>query len=68
MWDQQEPISPSLEAVVSPTDPSGLLKSSNAPLRRVCIVWTHDEAFSMDDVIVNLNQFPTDSINTGDLL
>lgn len=43
-------------------------KNPSASTRRLCTLWIHDESFSTDDVVLNLNQFPTDSIHVGDLL
>lgn len=57
-----------LEALRSSANFAGWAKSSNAPVRRLCSLWIHDESFSTEDVLVNLSQFPTDKINIGDLL
>lgn len=65
LTDQQEP---SIKPIVSPTKPLGALKPATASLRRVCMLWTHDESFSAEEVLVNFSQFPIGSINSGDLL
>lgn len=68
LTDQHESISSSMKPTVSPTNPLGPLKPATASLRQVCMLWTHDESFSAEEVIVNLSQFPVGSITAGDLL
>lgn len=65
---QQEPVSPSMEPTVSPINPPGPLKPTTVSLPRVCMLSTHDDSFSSEEVLVNLSQFPHGSIIAGDLL
>lgn len=66
--DQKEPIGSSMEPTVCPTNPLESLKPATASLRRICMLWTHDESFSSEEVLVNFSQFPTGSIIAGALL
>lgn len=68
LTDQQESTSSSMQPKVSPANPPGPLKPATPSLRQVCMLWTHDEPFSVEEVLVNLSQFPAGSINAGDLL
>ncbi|KAI5296048.1 vacuolar membrane-associated protein iml1 [Ascosphaera acerosa] len=36
--------------------------------QRVCTLWVHDESFSREDVLLNLNSLPDLAINVGDLV
>lgn len=58
----------SMESTVSPINPPGPLKPTTASLPRVCMLWTHDDSFSLEEVLVNFSQFPDGSIIAGDLL
>lgn len=66
--DQEEPLSSSMEPTVSPINSPGPLKPATVSLRRVCMLWTHDDSFSSEEVLVNFSQFPLGSIIAGDLL
>lgn len=68
LTSQQEPVGPSMEATVSPINPLGLSKPATVPLRRVCMLWTHDDSFSSEEVLINFSQFPASGIIAGDLL
>jgi SEA/GATOR complex protein SEA1/DEPDC5 len=36
------------------------------PIERVCVLWSHDEAFSKEEVVINLDLFP--DVRAGELL
>jgi DEP domain-containing protein 5 len=36
------------------------------PVERVCVLWNHDEAFSKEEVVINLDLFP--DVKAGELL
>ena len=65
---QQELVSPSTEPTVSPINPPGPLKPATVSLPRVCMLWTHDDSFSSDEVLLNFSQFPEGTIIAGDLV
>ncbi len=65
---QQELISPSTEPTVSPINPPGPLKPATVSLPRVCMLWTHDDSFSSEEVLLNFSQFPEGTIIAGDLV
>jgi hypothetical protein len=49
---------------------SGAVQHSSVPIKlpveRVCVLWHHDEAFSKEEVVLNLDLFPT--VKAGELL
>lgn len=65
---QQEHVSPNMGPTVSPINTLGPLKPTTVSLRRVCMLWTHDDSFSSEEVLVNFSQFPGTNIVAGDLL
>lgn len=57
-----------MEPTQSPINSPGPLKPASVSLPRVFMLWTHDDSFSSDEVLLNFNQFPEGSIIAGDLL
>lgn len=39
-----------------------------APIGQRCMLWLHDEAFSKDDVMIDLNMFPPGTVKPGDVM
>jgi hypothetical protein len=38
------------------------------PVERRCTLWVHEEQFAKDEVIINLDLFPKDSVKPGELM
>jgi hypothetical protein len=48
--------------------PKSLSNSQNARVQQVCILWTHDDNFSREDIVFNSEKFPELPIDPGSLL
>ncbi|KAH8808764.1 vacuolar membrane-associated protein-like protein IML1 [Xylogone sp. PMI_703] len=66
--ESNEPLSPNRP--VTATSSTGTIRHVPSPtaslVERKCILWTHDESFSKEDVIINLDLFP--GVKPGELM
>lgn len=56
------PLTAGSEAIPSQQDPT----TSKSTVERRCIIWVHNEAFSKDEVVLNLDLFP--DVKAGELM
>jgi hypothetical protein len=44
------------------------ISKAREPVERRCVLWIHDEQFSKEEVVLNMDLFPAGSIKPGDLM
>jgi hypothetical protein len=50
------------------TSGGGSSMDGRETVERRCVLWTHDEAFSKEEVVLNLDLFPAGGVKAGDLM
>lgn len=57
---------PTSSPVTAASDSGTVPVSIKLPIERVCVLWSHDEAFSKEELVINLDLFP--DVKAGELL
>ena len=51
-----------------PQTSSSSMSQTREPVERRCVLWIHDEQFSKEEVVLNMDLFPAGSVKPGDLI
>ena len=51
-----------------PTTSSSRTSKIKEAVERICVLWIHDDQFSKEDVVLNMDLFPQGNVKPGDLI